>query len=108
MQSRQIMQGKVYLFLFILFFLTTTVPAGETPDLYKNQLHLQWQIISQLGQSLGCPQGCDTSDTGLNQTPRFPRHSKLHTPCKGQRNGFATHGEESVGTNTLSSSCTTS
>ena len=32
------MQGKVCLFLFILFLVTTTVPAGETPDLYKNQL----------------------------------------------------------------------
>ena len=44
MQSRQTMQGKVCLFLFILFCLTTTVPAGETPDLYKNQLHFGYGI----------------------------------------------------------------
>ena len=39
MQARLTMQGKVCLFLFILFYLKATVPAGETPDLYKNQLH---------------------------------------------------------------------
>ena len=44
MQSRQTMQGKVCLFLFILFCLTTTVPAGETTDLYKNQLHFGYGI----------------------------------------------------------------
>ena len=44
MQVRQTKQGKVCLFLFILFFLTTTVPAGETPDLYKNQLHFGYGI----------------------------------------------------------------
>ena len=38
------MQGKVCLFLFILFLVTTTVPAGETPDLYKNQLHFGYGI----------------------------------------------------------------
>ena len=38
------MQGKVCLFLFILFFLTTTVPAAEAPDLYKNQLHFGYGI----------------------------------------------------------------
>ena len=38
------MQGKVCLFLFILFLWTTTVPAGETPDLYKNQLHFGYGI----------------------------------------------------------------
>ena len=63
MQARQAdMQGRFYLLLFILFFITTTVPAGEAPDLYKNQLQLwiwnklqvQWQAVSQLGQSLGC------------------------------------------------------
>ena len=44
MQARQTMQGKVCLFLFILFYLNTTVPAGETPDLYKNQLHFGYGI----------------------------------------------------------------
>ena len=43
MQART-MQGKVCLFLFILFLVTTTVPAGETPDLYKNQLHFGYGI----------------------------------------------------------------
>ena len=38
------MQGKVCLFLFILFYLNTTVPAGESPDLYKNQLHFGYGI----------------------------------------------------------------
>ena len=38
------MQGKFCLFLFILFLLTTTVPAGEAPDLYKNQLHFGYGI----------------------------------------------------------------
>ena len=38
------MQGKVCLFLFILFFMTNTVPAGETPDLFKNQLHFGYGI----------------------------------------------------------------
>ena len=38
------MQGKVCLFLFILFLWTTTLPAGETPDLYKNQLHFGYGI----------------------------------------------------------------
>ena len=38
------MQGKVCLFLFILFLLTTAVPAGEIPDLYKNQLHFGYGI----------------------------------------------------------------
>ena len=41
------------------------VPAGHipAPDFYRNQLHfwvwnklqIQWQAISQFGQSLGCP-----------------------------------------------------
>ena len=44
MQSKQTMQGKVCLFLFILFYLTTQVPAGEAPDLYKNQLHFGYGI----------------------------------------------------------------
>ena len=44
MQARQTMQGKVCLFLFILFYLNDTVPAGETPDLYKNQLHFGYGI----------------------------------------------------------------
>ena len=44
MQARQTMQGKVCLFLFILFYLTTKVPAGEAPDLYKNQLHFGYGI----------------------------------------------------------------
>ena len=44
MQARQTMQGKVCLFLFILFYLNTTVPAGESPDLYKNQLHFGYGI----------------------------------------------------------------
>ena len=38
------MQGKFCLLLFILFFITTTVPAGEAPDLYKNQLHFGYGI----------------------------------------------------------------
>ena len=38
------MQGKVCLFLFILFYLNTAVPAGESPDLYKNQLHFGYGI----------------------------------------------------------------
>ena len=38
------MQGKVCLFLFILFFMTNTVPAGEAPDLFKNQLHFGYGI----------------------------------------------------------------
>ena len=44
MQARQTMQGKVCLFLFISFYLTTIVPAGEAPDLYKNQLHFGYGI----------------------------------------------------------------
>ena len=36
------MQGKVCLFL--LFLMTTIVPAEETPDLYKNQLHFGYGI----------------------------------------------------------------
>ena len=44
MQARETMQGKVCLFLFILFYMTTTVPAGEAPDLYKNQLHFGYGI----------------------------------------------------------------
>ena len=42
MQARQTMQGKVGLFL--IFLVTTTVPAEETPDLYKNQLHFGYGI----------------------------------------------------------------
>ena len=42
MQARQTMQGKVCLFL--IFLVTTTVPAEETPDLYKNQLHFGYGI----------------------------------------------------------------
>ena len=48
MQARQTMQGKVCLFLFILFYLNTTVPAGETPDHYKNQLHFGYGINLQV------------------------------------------------------------
>ena len=44
MQARPTIQGKVCLFLFILFYLNVTVPAGETPDLYKNQLHFGYGI----------------------------------------------------------------
>ena len=45
MQAKQTtMQGKFCLLLFILFFLTTKVPAGEDPDLYKNQLHFGYGI----------------------------------------------------------------
>ena len=44
MQARQTMQGKVCLFLFILFYLNATEPARETPDLYKNQLHFGYGI----------------------------------------------------------------
>ena len=44
MQGRQTMQGNVCLFLFILCYLNATVPAGETPDLYKNQLHVGYGI----------------------------------------------------------------
>ena len=45
MQAKQTtMQGKFCLFLFILFYLTTTVPAGEAPDLFKNQLHFGYGI----------------------------------------------------------------
>ena len=45
MQARQDnMQGKFYLLLFILFLITTAVPAGEAPDLYKNQLHFGYGI----------------------------------------------------------------
>ena len=44
MQARQTMQGKVCLFLFILFLVTTAVPAEESPDLYKNQLHFGYGI----------------------------------------------------------------
>ena len=45
MQARQDnMQGKFYLLLFILFLITTAVPAGEAPDLYRNQLHFGYGI----------------------------------------------------------------
>ena len=44
MQARQTMQGKVCLFLFLLFYMTITVPAGEAPDIYKNQLHFGYGI----------------------------------------------------------------
>ena len=44
MQARTTMQGKVCLSLFILFFMTNTVPAGEAPDLFKNQLHFGYGI----------------------------------------------------------------
>ena len=44
MQVRNTMQGKVCLFLFILCFMTNTVPTGEAPDLFKNQLHFGYGI----------------------------------------------------------------
>ena len=45
MQAKQTtMQGEFCLFPFILFCLTTAVPAGEAPDLYKNQLHFGYGI----------------------------------------------------------------
>ena len=45
MQAKQTtMQGKFCLPLFIFFYFTTTVPAGEAPDLYKNQLHFGYGI----------------------------------------------------------------
>ena len=45
MQARQAnMQGKLCILLFILIFITTTIPAGEAPDLYKNQLHFGYGI----------------------------------------------------------------
>ena len=59
------MQGNTYLVYFILLYSAMKVPAGQipAPDFYRNQLHfgyginlqIQWQAISQFGQSLGCP-----------------------------------------------------
>ena len=43
MQARQTMEGLPFPFYFI-FYLNATVPAGETPDLYKNQLHFGYGI----------------------------------------------------------------
>ena len=38
------MQGSIYLLYILLFCFTGLVSAGESPDLYKNQLHCGYGI----------------------------------------------------------------
>ena len=109
MQARPTMQGKVCLFLFLLFYLNTTVPAGETPDLYKNQLHfgygINYKYNGKLYHNLDrvwvvhrvvIPQTQD-----LTRLPDFPDTVNCIPHVKDKEIGVATHGKKSVGTNSL-------
>ena len=107
MQARQTMQGKVCLFL--IFLVTTTIPAEETPDLYKNQLHfgygINYKYNGKLYHNLDrvwvvhrvvIPQIGD-----LNKLPDFPDTVNCIPHVKDKEMDVPHFGEESVGTDTL-------